>query len=112
MPRITPAVQKATTAGIVPTFSAPDAAGISVMRANGRTLHVKTSGTALTLTVPTPGSVDGSLAISDRTISMAATEHRVIGFPLNVADYDQSDGFVYIDFSVITGCTVAVIDPA
>lgn len=71
-------------------------------------LHVVNGNVAdRTVTIQTPGTVDG-LAIAERTIVVTAAEARFIGpFPPGI--YNQSDGMVYVDFSAITDVTVAVL---
>lgn len=72
-------------------------------------LHIKTVGTACTVTVQTPGTVDGQ-AVADRTIALGTNAERFIGpFPVDV--YNQADGQVYIDYSAVTAVTVAVLVP-
>lgn len=48
-----------------------------------------------TVTVPTPGDVDG-LAIADLVVSLTAGQTKLIG-PFAPGTFNQSDGLVYID---------------
>ena len=79
---------------------------------DGRTFLFLIGGAAnCEIVVQTPGTVDG-LAVDDITydITLAATEYRIMGpFPPSV--YNQSDGYVYIDWEDgnIAGVKVAVI---
>lgn len=104
--------QKATTAGVAITFSAADGVnGNSWIAAHGRALHVKNgSGAPITVTIPTPGNVDTSLAIADRAVTVAASAHAVISITPDHTEYKQSDGKIHADFSSATTVTVAVID--
>ena len=61
------------------------------------------SGSAVTVTVDTPGTVDG-LAITDLTLSVPAGEDRIFG-PFPADYYRQSDGSVHVDFSAVTSVT-------
>lgn len=78
---------------------------------DGKTfLHAKKSGAgACTLTVVTPGTVDG-LAVADLAVTVPATTgDRMIG-PFRPEMYnDPLTGLVTISFSEITGLTIAVI---
>ncbi len=68
---------------------------------------VNDSGSDVTVTVQTPGTV-GGLAIAERTVVVTAGESRKIGpFPPNI--YNQSDGMVYLDYSAVTDVTVALM---
>ena len=112
MPRttITPQVSLRTSNGLTPTYSAADQANGQQFQNTGRELiHVKnTNGATRTLTVPTPGSVDG-LAVADAAfIIPATTGDKFIG-PFPPAVYNQADGYLYMDWSADTNVTVAVI---
>lgn len=69
---------------------------------NGATIIevVSSDAGAQTVTVETPGSVDG-LAVADQVISVPAGATRFIGpFPTTI--YNQSDGMLYVNPSVST----------
>jgi hypothetical protein len=107
MARTALAVQDVVRTGLTPVYSAANVAGHSIEN-NGRVvLHVKTAGTPCTVTIQTPGTVDG-MAVADRTVALGATAERFIGpFP---PDYDQPTGDgVYVDFSAVTAVTVAAL---
>jgi len=108
MARTTLSIQDIVRSGLNPSYEAANADGESVDN-NGRVfLHIKNgSGVSVTVTIQTPGTVDG-LAVADRTVVIPAGEERMPGvFP--PADYNQSDGAVYVDFSAVTTVTVAAI---
>jgi len=108
MARTILSVQDIARSGLEPSYEAANADGESVAN-NGRVfVHVKNgSGSSVTVTIQTPGTVDG-LAVADRTVAIPAAEERMIGvFP--PADYNQSDDAVYVDFSAVTTVTVAAI---
>jgi hypothetical protein len=108
MARTALAVQDIVRAGLNPVYSAANVDGHSIQN-NGRTvLHVKTAGTPCTVTIQTPGTVDG-MAVADRTVALGATAERIIG-PFPPGDYDQPGGLgVYVDFSAVTAVTVAAL---
>lgn len=102
--------QVATSAGLTPTFEAANTDGNSYVLRQGRVLRVKNaSAAAITVTLPTPGTVDG-LAIPERTVNVPATSGDVL-IALGKGDaYRQSDGTVLVDYSAVASVTVAVID--
>lgn len=72
---------------------------------------LNTNAAARTITIQTPGTVDG-LAIADLTVTLAigsVTPVRVLTsrFPRSV--YNQSDGTVLIDYSATANVSVAAI---
>jgi hypothetical protein len=97
--------------GITPTYNAATApaTGGDGFSNDGKTfIHVLNTGTEKTLTIQTPGTVDG-LAISDRTVTIPATTgNKMIG-PFQTSIYNQSDGKVYLDWSLETAVTFAVV---
>lgn len=110
MPRTVITPQQITSAGVTPTFEAANVLGNAVVLAYGRCLRVKNgSGSIITVTLPTPGTVDG-LAIADRTVSVPATTGDVL-IALGRGDaYRQPDATASIDYSAITSVTVCVVD--
>lgn len=102
--------QTATSAGLSPAFEPANVDGNSYVLRKGRLLRVKnSSGSPVDVTLPTPGTVD-DLAVADRTVTVPATTGDVhIGLGRGDA-YRQSDGRAYVDYSAVTGVTVAVVD--
>mgnify|MGYP005823896815 CR=1 FL=1 len=101
--------QQITRAGLAPAFSAAVADGHSVANDGHVFIEVKNaSGSAVTVTVQTPGMVDG-LAIAELQVSVPATNgDKMIGpFPPGI--YNQADGTIYVDFSAVTSVTVAAL---
>lgn len=76
---------------------------------NGRTfLHFKKSGASTcTVTIATPGSVDG-LAVADLTVSVPASTGDVMVGPFPREVYNDANGLVSFTLSNITGLTVGV----
>jgi hypothetical protein len=106
MARTALAVQAITRAGLTPAYTAANADGHAIANDGSTMLHVKTVGTACTVTVVTPGTVDGQ-AIADRTIALGTNTERMIG-PFPPRTYNQ-DGAVHVDFSAVTAVTVAAV---
>lgn len=104
---ITP--QTATPAGVAVTYEAANVDGNSYALSRHRALHVKNgSASPITVTIPTPGTVDG-LAIADRAISVPAGSDRLIGLGDGTV-YRQTGGVAHVDYSAVTTVTVAVIE--
>lgn len=99
--------QQMTSAGAAITLATAAGGGDTADISNGRTfLWVKNgSGAPITVTVVTPGDVEG-LAITDRTVSVPATTgERLIG-PLNPAVYGSVASITY---SGVTSLTIAAV---
>lgn len=103
---ITP--QQVTSAGLVLATEPANVDGNSVK--TGALLQL-TNGSAgsINVTVATPGTIDGDLAIPDRVVAVAAGETRIFGRLGPV--YHQSDGTVHVNYSAVTSVTVAAIQP-
>ncbi len=107
MARSALAVQDVNRGGLTPAYSAAPVDGHSFQNSGREVIHVKTTSTPCTVTIQTPGTVDGQ-AIGDRTVVIAGTSERLIG-PFPAGTYNQPTGEgVYVDFSAVTGVTVAV----
>ncbi|MGH3029274.1 MAG: hypothetical protein ACRDNE_00630 [Gaiellaceae bacterium] len=102
--------EEITRAGIDATDTAMDAADTYKVNNDGRTyLHFKKSGAgACTVTITTPGTVDGQ-AIADRTVNVPATtgDVRTGPFPRDV--YNDGSGQLTFAVSEATGLTCAVL---
>ena len=99
--------QQMTSAGAAITLAAAAGGGDTADISNGRTfLWVKNGGgSSITVTLTTPGTVDGDLAVADRTVSVTNAQERLIG-PLSPAVYG---GVVAIGYSGVTSVTVAAV---
>lgn len=98
--------EQVTTAGLDPTVStATFPAGDTVPPDVIVRVSNPTAG-PLTLTVVTPGTVDG-LAIADRDVVVPASESRYVLLPRSLYR-DASDGRVHLTWSA-AGCTFEVI---
>ena len=99
-------VQEIARAGLTPAYGAGDAVNGHEFLNDGKTfVHIKNgSASPITVTIPTPGKVDG-LDVAERTVSVLATSEKLIGaFPTTT--YNQSGNKVYIDLSDATTVTL------
>lgn len=89
------------------TYYAASAGGDRVRP--GVVLHVKNANAAPTvLTMVTPATVDGDLAIGDRTRTFANATEKFMVVPTNQA-YRDADGMVALSWSVTATVTFAVL---
>jgi hypothetical protein len=105
--------QVVTNTGLAPAYAAASAGGDKVVAPDADTfLHVKnTGGSPVTVTVATPGTAAGGLAIADISVSVPATTgDRMIG-PLPAEYYANpaDSGKAAVTYSGVTGVTVAAI---
>jgi hypothetical protein len=115
MPVAAIAVQNLSRVAAEVTYSAAQASGSggNSFTNDGRTLlHIKADGTApvsFTLTVETPGTVDGQ-AIADRTTTLAKSKEYFAG-PYQPGVYNQvgSNTVLFNIGADATGITVAVL---
>ena len=108
MPMTDLAPQTIIRTGLEPAYTAANVDGHSIPN-NGRMFHhVKNGGGSdITVTVDTPGTVDG-LAIGNLAVVVTAGEERMIGpFPPGV--YNQSTGKIHVTYSAVTSVTVAAL---
>lgn len=98
-------IESATSSGLAATYNVTSAAVDRV--APGSILHVKnTNAGACTVTLTTPETRDGDLAVGDRTVSVPATTgERFIAVPTSTTYRDPADGLVGVGFSP-NGATV------
>jgi hypothetical protein len=112
MARSALAVQAAVPAGIVPAYTAADAAGHKFPNDGRTVLHVKNAAVApINVTFLVPGTVDG-LAVASRVVAVANASEKIIG-PLLPAVYNNTsgadEGQLYVDFSAVVTVTVAAL---
>lgn len=94
-------------AGSVVTFTVAIADGFYIENDGWTSLRVKTSGTVATVTIPHPGQADG-LAVEDLVIILAATDQQELAF-LPPGFNQPNTNQVWINFSAVTGVTVAAV---
>lgn len=109
--------QTTNRSGLTVSYTAGDAANGHEFNNDGETkiVHVKNGGVGtLTITIPTPGTVDG-LAIADRTVTVGAGVEMFIG-PFKNSRYGNNGASagsglvdVYLDLDVDASVTLAVI---
>ena len=112
MARVAATTTEATVAGATVTQTAFTADGIS-MPPGARLLVENTSGGSATITVQTPETVEG-LAVGEATVTVANNAIKWIG-PFAPATFVRPSGgsdagLIWVDSSVTTGCTWAVLD--
>lgn len=102
-------VQRITRDGVEPTYTAAVADGHAFANQNGDVfVHVKnTDAASKTITFITPRTVE-ALAVADLAVTVPANEERFVGrFPTGT--YNQDDATVHVDYSDVTGVTVAAL---
>lgn len=109
MARQSLAVQRLTSAGIIPTWSTPVVVdGFKISNDGDTHIHIKNGGAVLlTVTITTPSTFDG-LAVADRTVTIAAGAEKEFVLPIgyNQPDSSADAGQVYMDFDVATSILV------
>lgn len=101
------ATQQIAIGGMAPAYAAAGAGGDKVEPGN-HALHVKNgSGASVTVTIVTPGTVQGQ-AIGDVAVAVPAGADRFIG-PFPSPDFAGSDGLVSVTYSAVASVTVAVL---
>lgn len=105
----TVATQVIPVTGLNATYNAASAGGDKV--APGCFLHVKNgSGASINVTLATPGTLQGDLAIDDRVVAVPASGDRFIAV---TDDYrDPTDGLAHLAWSASASVTYAVLRQA
>ena len=94
--------------GLIPTYAAPANADVTWVNTGREFLEVYNTGAELTLTINTPGLVDG-LAVAENIITIVLTTgHKLIG-PFPAVPYNQAGGMVTATFGRITDMTCALL---
>jgi hypothetical protein len=105
------ALQTTSRLGLEPVYVSAEVAGVGNYFDNSVAeviLHVKNADTGShTVTIVTPGTVDGK-AIGDLEVAVPASEERMIG-PFPKAIYNDADDHVTFDTEDETGITIAAI---
>lgn len=104
------ATQEITLAGLGAAYSAAAGGGDTFTPGEDVVLHVKNGGVApITVTVVTPNTSVGGLAIADSVTSVPNAGDRFIG-PFPAQHFARSsDGKVDITYSGVTSVTLAVL---
>lgn len=116
-PRVPVTTQPITFAGLVPAHTAPTVDGDVVDVGRCHLSVINGGGAPITVTVQTPGVVDGDLPITDRVVTVpVGTTPKLI--PLSSPNYRQTTasavlpadvGRAYVDYSAIASVTRAVV---
>lgn len=98
--------QNIGNAGITPAYVAAAAGGDKVVPGEGTYIHVKNGGgSSINVTLATPATVDGSLAVGDRVVAVAAGAEAKIAVP-DTLYRDPADGLAAITYSAVTTVTI------
>lgn len=113
MPRTTLTPYTVTQAGMEPTYVAVDSGNdmqvLAPPAGTRRILHIKTTGTTINLTTPVASGVNlDGLTVSSRTKACTGTADHFVG-PFG-GEHVNADGYIYFDFDVGTGGTIAALD--
>lgn len=101
--------QNITTAGILPTYTAAAGGGDAMIADATSFLHIKNgAGSSMTVTLVTPATVDNTLAVGDRAVTVAAGSEQMIAVPDSLYR-DPTTGLASITYSAVTTVTVAAI---
>lgn len=102
--------QRIALAGTAATYAAATSGGDTAPVGDGLSLHVYNgSASAVTVTVVTPGTIDG-LGVADAALSVPASGHGVI--PLKYVYRDPTTGRANITYSAVASVNVAVLQHA
>lgn len=104
-------VQDVSRSGVAPSYTSPlGIANTYHVPNNGRmVLHFKKTGAgACTVTITTPGTVDG-LAVADRTVVVPELTGDVMIGPFPPATYNDADHEIRFTVSEVTGLSVAAL---
>ena len=106
--------QHVNHAGVTPSYASCAGGGDTFTPGDRVMLHVKNgSGGSLTVTVATPGSVDGDLAVTDLAVAVGAGAEKMIGpFPAQHFADPALSGAAAISYSGVTTLTIAVLELA
>jgi len=96
--------QSVALTGVGPTYQAAAGGGDKCVTGPGVYIHVKNGGgSPITVTLTTPGTVDG-LAIADRAVTVANAGEQKI--PITDLYKSPTDGLCAIGYSGVTSVTV------
>ena len=98
--------QSLSRAGLAPTPVAANAGGDTMATGDQMFLQVKTAGTGTTVTIATPGTVQG-LAVADVSVTLAATAEKWIG-PITTALFADPAG-TPVNSAAITYTSVTTV---
>ena len=102
------AVQRVVDTGLAPVYTAVSAA--DDVECDDVVVHVKNGNAAVcNVTIVTPGSIDGDLAVPDRVVAVPAGTDKFIGpFPSKIFK-SPSTGKARLTYSVLPTVTIAAL---
>lgn len=99
------AIQSIDNDGLAPVYVAAAGGGDKVIPGAGAYVHVKNGdSTSTNVILATPGTVDGTLQVDDRTVAVPAGTERKIAVP-NLYK-SPVDGLASITYSKVTSLTI------
>jgi len=107
----TRATESVDNDGLVATYNAASAGGDKITPGDGTFIHVKNrSASPITVTLVTPATLDGTLAIGDRAVSVTNGEanDQLIAVP-DTLYRNPTDGLADITWSATATVTFAVV---
>jgi hypothetical protein len=95
---------------LTPTFVAADVGGDTFVNDGRSMIYIKNGDASpITVTITTPLSLRGGIAVDDPETTVPATDEEVIG-PFDPTLFNASDGSgVEVNYSAVASVTVAVI---
>ncbi len=92
--------------GLTPALVAAAVGGDKVVPGAGSYIHVKNgSAGSITVTLVTPGTVDGVLGVGDRAVAVAAGAEALIAVPSSLYQ-NPADGLASLTYSAVTSLTI------
>ena len=103
-------VETVSTAGLTATYNAADTDGIKFLNRNGNVIvHVKNDNTVDTVITIEIGPTYNGLSFENPTVTCPADTECFIGAFRTFFNQPSDTSYLYLDFSVATSVTVAVI---
>lgn len=101
--------QNITTAGILPTYVAASAGGDAMIPDSTSFLHIKNGGgSSMTVSIADPLTIDTSLTVTPRVVTVGATSEAMIAVPDSLYR-NPATGLAALTYSAVTSVTVAAI---
>ncbi|HVK25057.1 MAG TPA: hypothetical protein VM677_27165 [Actinokineospora sp.] len=105
MPRVIPAVANNSAIGLVLALTAPTVDNDAILNNGRRVLHVKNAaGAPINVTIKAPAAATpGGIPLADKVVAVANGTEAEFG-PWG-PEWQQADGYVWIDYSAVTSIT-------
>ncbi len=102
-------VQDVSLAGVTPSYVAATLTDGNSFANDGKVLlHVKNTGSQITLTVAAVAKLAGVSLTNPAIVIPATTGDKMIG-PFDPTVFNQAAGVVYVTYTAVTGVTIAAI---